>query len=57
MKHDTKIRVSPLLIVLVVMVPAVQAALIVDAGGDRIALAGERSPSSPPAMARTFSTR
>ncbi|MFY9405607.1 MAG: hypothetical protein WAP32_05190 [Candidatus Methanoculleus thermohydrogenotrophicum] len=41
MKHDTKIRVSPLLIVLVVMVPAVQAALIVDAGGDRIALAGE----------------
>ncbi|BBL68373.1 PKD domain-containing protein [Methanoculleus chikugoensis] len=41
MKRDTKIRVVSLFIVLAVVVPAVQAALTVDAGGDRTVLAGE----------------
>ncbi|MBA7483071.1 hypothetical protein ES707_18582 [subsurface metagenome] len=41
MKRDTTIRIFSLLIALAVVVPAVQAALTVDAGGDRTVLAGE----------------
>ena len=41
MKRDTTIRIFSLLIALFLVVPAVQAALTVDAGDDRIALAGE----------------
>ncbi|MDD3857831.1 MAG: hypothetical protein PHP43_07260 [Methanoculleus sp.] len=41
MKQDTTIRIFSLFIALIVAVPAVQAALVVDAGGDRTALAGE----------------
>jgi len=41
MRHDATVRIFSLLIVLAVAVPAVQAALVVDAGGDRTALAGE----------------
>lgn len=41
MRRDTTIRIFSLLIVLAVVVPAVQAALVIDAGGDRTALAGE----------------
>ena len=41
MRHDTPIRILILLIALAVAVPAVQAALTVDAGGDRAVLAGE----------------
>ncbi|KAF5082963.1 hypothetical protein DSECCO2_93640 [anaerobic digester metagenome] len=41
MKQDTTIRIFSLFIALIVAVPAVQAALTVDAGGDRTALAGE----------------
>lgn len=41
MKRDTTIRIFSLLIVLAVVVPAVQAALVIDAGNDRTALAGE----------------
>lgn len=41
MRRSTPIRIVSLLIVLAVAVPAVQAALVVDAGGDRTALAGE----------------
>ncbi len=42
MRHDATVRIFSLLIVLAVAVPAVQAALVVDAGGDRTALAGEQ---------------
>ncbi|GLI46322.1 hypothetical protein [Methanoculleus bourgensis] len=41
MRRSPPIRIVSLLIVLAVAVPAVQAALVVDAGGDRTALAGE----------------
>ncbi|MCK9308446.1 MAG: hypothetical protein M0P17_13070 [Methanoculleus sp.] len=41
MKRDTTIRIFSLLIALAVVVPAVQAALVIDAGNDRTALAGE----------------
>ncbi|WP_250987085.1 PKD domain-containing protein [Methanoculleus oceani] len=41
MKRDTTIRIFSLLIALAVVVPAVQAALTVDAGSDRTVLAGE----------------
>lgn len=41
MRHDTPIRILILLIALAVAVPAVQAALTVDAGSDRTVLAGE----------------
>lgn len=41
MKRDTTIRIFSLFIALAVVVPAVQAALTVDAGGDRTVLAGE----------------
>ncbi|MDN7012767.1 hypothetical protein FGW20_06875 [Methanoculleus sp. FWC-SCC3] len=41
MKRDTAIHVFSLFIALAVVVPAAQAALTVDAGGDRTALAGE----------------
>lgn len=41
MKRDTTIRIFSLLIALVLVVPAVQAALTVDAGSDRTVLAGE----------------
>ncbi|MDK2990715.1 MAG: hypothetical protein PWR16_2244 [Methanoculleus sp.] len=41
MKRDTTIRIFSLLIALAVVVPAVQAALVVDAGSDRTVLAGE----------------
>jgi hypothetical protein len=41
MRHDTPIRILILLIALAVAVPAVQAALTVDAGSDRAVLAGE----------------
>jgi len=41
MRRSTPIRIVSLLLLLAVAVPAVQAALVVDAGGDRTALAGE----------------
>ncbi|WP_292491614.1 hypothetical protein [Methanoculleus sp. 10] len=41
MRRDTTIRIFSLLLVIAVAVPAVQAALVVDAGGDRTVLAGE----------------
>ncbi len=41
MKRDTTIRIFSLLIALAVVAPAVQAALVVDAGSDRTVLAGE----------------
>ncbi|HOI12608.1 MAG TPA: hypothetical protein PLG75_02045 [Methanoculleus sp.] len=41
MKRDTTIRIFSFVIALAVVVPAVQAALIVDAGSDRTVLAGE----------------
>lgn len=41
MRRDASIRISSLLIVLALVVPAVQAALVVDVGSDRTALAGE----------------
>ncbi|MDV2482130.1 hypothetical protein F8E02_08995 [Methanoculleus sp. Wushi-C6] len=41
MRHDTPIRIVILLLALAVAVPAVQAALTIDAGGDRTVLAGE----------------
>lgn len=41
MRRDTTIRVFSLLIALALVAPAVQAALTVDAGGDRAVLAGE----------------
>ncbi|MDV4343022.1 hypothetical protein HL657_07505 [Methanoculleus sp. YWC-01] len=41
MKRDTTIRIFSLFIALAVVVPAVQAALVVDAGSDRTVLAGE----------------
>jgi len=41
MKRDATIRIFALLIALVLVVPAVQAAFTVDAGGDRTVLAGE----------------
>ena len=41
MKRGATIRIFSLLIVLAVVVPAVQAALVIDAGNDRTALAGE----------------
>ena len=41
MKRDAAIRIFSLLFALAVAVPAVQAALVVDAGGDRTVFAGE----------------
>ncbi|WP_300999323.1 PKD domain-containing protein [Methanoculleus sp.] len=41
MKRDATIRIFSLLIALAVVAPAVQAALVVDAGSDRTVLAGE----------------
>ncbi len=42
MRRSTPIRIFSLLLLLAVAVPAVQAALVVDAGGDCTALAGEQ---------------